>query len=209
VPPNSSEASNDWLNFPGEAMAGPVALYEEIYRLGKSMNEDFFMWGEGISTERMTNAFAVDNSAHGEMSGHELMRRLAHAGERRLVWRSCWCQDVTGAFPFVKPSQDICRSFESDFYKDLVADPMNKWICQTVKERGCRQSVGVADGIAVLDEYLVVPTYDNLLGKVVVPNELVKGQSLVNELSGARCEGTPVDGGVSFDLPETGPWKMV
>lgn len=207
-PPNFSEASRGWLNFPGESMAGAPTLYEEVYRLGKSLHEDFFMWGEGISTERMTNAFAVDNRSHGEKSGHELVNRLAHAGPRRLVWRSAWSQDVSGAFPFVSPAQDIHQSPLSDFYKKLAADPMNQWLCRTVKERGCRQARGIADGIAVLDEFLVVPNREELLGTVSIPTELARGTKLVHELTGTVLEGRKTSSGVDFELTETGPWRM-
>ena len=207
-PANFSEASKGWLNFPGEAMAGAPALYEEVYRFGKSLHEDFFMWAEGITTERVSNAFAVDNRAHGERSGHELANRLAHAGPRRLVWRTAWGQDVSGAFPFVSPGQDIHRDPLSDFYKKVAADPMNQWLCKTVRERGCRQARGIADGIAVLDEFLVVPMKDSLLGTVEVPADLARGTSLTNELTGTTIQGRKTPNGVEFDLSETGAWRM-
>ena len=207
-PPNFSEASKGWLNLPGEAMAGAPALYEEIYRYGRSLSEDFFMWAEGITTERISNAFAVDNHTHGRNSGHALINRLAHAGPRRLVWRTAWTQDVSGAFPFVAPSQDIQRDPLSDFYKKLAADPMNQWLCRTVKERGCRQAQGIADGIAVLDEFIVVPERDNLLQTVTVPLQLARGTKLVHDLTGDTLQGTRKDAGVEFDLPKTGPWRM-
>lgn len=208
-PPNFSAASKDWLNFPGEAIAGPSSLYEEIYRLGKKHNPDFFMWGEGISTERVSNAFAVDNPTHGERSGHELMHRLAHAGPRRLVWRSCWTQDVSGAFPFIKPQADLHRTLESGFYRDVAADPMNRWLCQAVAQRGCRQARGIADGIAVLDDIVVVPDHKALWKTVVVPTELARGTGLKNLLSGAEVKGRECAGGVEFAIDAAGPWQMV
>ncbi len=205
---NFSDASKDWLNCPGEAMAGGPALYEEIYRMGKQLHDDFFMWGEGITTECMMNAFAVDNQKHGEYSGHELMHRIAHAGRRRLVWRSAWPHDVSGAFPFLNPVNDVGQTYESDFYQRVAGDSMNQWLCRTVKERGCRQARGIADGIAVLDEFIVVSPKDDLLGTVTVPADLAKGETLTHEITGDQIKGKAVDGGVQFDIPATGAWKM-
>ncbi len=208
-PPNFSAASAGWLNMPGEAMSGPPTLYEEIYRFGRSLNQDFFMWGEGISTERMTNAFAVDNRRHGERSGHDLMHRLAHAGPRRLVWRSAWSQDVSGAFPFILPAQDINRDPRSGFYRTVAADPINRWLCRMVKERGCRQARGIADGIGVLDEFVMVPDYKELLGRVCVPAGLARGTVLRHAISGTEITGTEGPDGLACEIPETGPWEMI
>jgi len=207
--PNFSDASADWLNCPGEAMAGGPAAYDELYALGKRLHEDFFMWGEGINTECRMNAFAVDNRTHGEHSGHALMHRIAHAGPRRLVWRSAWPHDVSGAFPFIKPVNDVGKMPESGFYQQVADDPVNQWLCRTVRQLGCRQAVGVADGIAVLDDLVVVSPDEQLLGTVRIPEHLVRGKSLVHELSGTRVEGQAADGGIDFLLPETGPWKML
>ncbi len=207
--PNFSDASKAWLNCPGEAAAGGPDLYREIYHLGKQLNPDFFMWGEGISTECVMNAFAVDDRCHGEHSGHALMHRIAHAGPRRLVWRSAWSHDVAGAFPFINPVNDIGKSLDSDFYEKVAADPANRWLCKIVKERGCRQAHGIADGIAVLDEFIVVSPDSQLLGVVRVPDAWLKGTALVHELSGSRVEGQRVSEGVEFTLTETGPWRMV
>lgn len=206
--PNFSDASNSWLNCPGEAMAGGPSFYEEIYRFGKDLHEDFFMWGEGITTECMMNAFAVDNRTHGDRSGHALMHRIAHAGPRRLVWRSAWPHDVSGAFPFLKPVNDVGRDLASDFYEEVASDPMNQWVCKTVKERGCRQARGIADGIAVLDEFIVVSPDEKLLGPVTVPGDLARGSSLIHVISGEKLEGVNADDGVRFDLTATGAWRM-
>ncbi len=103
---------------------------------------------------------------------------------------------------------DCGASGKPDFYRDLAADPMNRWLCRTVKERGCKQARGIADGIAVLDEFLIVGASDALLGRVVVPDDLAHGARLVHEISGTTLTGTAVDGGVAFDLTETGAWRM-
>ncbi|MFO7870360.1 MAG: hypothetical protein R6V03_02880 [Kiritimatiellia bacterium] len=207
--PNFSEDSKAWLNCPGESMTGAISLYERVYRYGRSQSEDFFMWGEGLSTECRMNGFAVDNRTHGDHSGHLLMHRLAHAGPRRLVWRSAWPHDVSGAFPFVSPVNDVNVPPGEDFYRRLAADPMNQWLCRTVKERGCRQARGIADGISVLDEFLVTGASDELVKKpVTVPEELARGENLTHEISGEKVKGKKAKGGVEFHLPGTGAWRM-
>ena len=90
------------IDCPGEAMVAPVRFYEEIYRFGKRLDPDFFMWLEGATTEITTNAMAVDSANHHGASGHRLMARLAHLGPRRLVWRSAWAQDFQPS-RFLKP----------------------------------------------------------------------------------------------------------
>jgi hypothetical protein len=206
--PDFSDPDGAYMDCPGEAMAGPPVLYEKAYRLGRSLSKDFFMWGEGLSTECRMNGFAVDNRRHGEKSGHLLMHRIAHAGPRRLVWRSAWPHDVAGAMPFISPFNDAGRDIGPAFYRKIAASPMNQWLCRTVKERGCRQAVGIADGTAVLDEFVIVADHEELCRRVVVPDKLLRGRCLIHEVSGARVEGEQVAGGMAFDITETGAWKQ-
>lgn len=197
----------DDLNHPGEAMAAPMKFYRDVYEFGRSLSDDFFMWHEGISTEARSNGFAVDNPTHGVNSGHVLMHRIAHRGPRRLVWRSAWSLDVAGAMPFIRPESDVGAPTDAAHYRKIAADPMNRWLCQTLASRGCRQARGVADGVSVLDEFVIAA--DRIKGgQVLVPEALCKGQTLVHELDGSRIEGKAVEGGVAFEVPGCGAWKM-
>jgi len=197
----------DALNHPGEAMAAPIQFYRQVYDFGRSLSDDFFMWHEGISTEARSNGFAVDSRTHGINSGHALMHRIAHRGPRRLVWRSAWAIDVAGAMPFIRPTNDVGASQTPEHYRKIAADPINRWLCRTLEARGCRQARGVADGVAVLDEYLIAG-HKIEGGRVVVPEALASGRTLVNELDQSRIEGEAVEGGVAFDVPGCGAWKM-
>lgn len=204
MPPDFGD--RPFLECPGEGMVCAPSLYEKAYRFGKRLSSDFFMFSEGITTESTCNAFAVDNATHGPHSGHRLMHRIAHAGPRRLVWRSAWPHDVAGAFPFIRPVCDIHLPCTAQTYKTIAADAMNQWLCETVRERGCRQAAGIADGVSVLDEFIVAA--HTCKGEITVPENLAQGTELVHEITGQRIAGTPTEDGVRFTLPDSGAWKM-
>lgn len=204
MPPDFGD--RDFLECPGEAMVCAPRFYEKAHRFGSRLSDDFFMFSEGITTESMCNVFAVDNASHGPNSGHRLMHKLAHLGPRRLVWRSAWSHDVAGAMPFVSPVCDIHLPCKPETYQKIAADPMNQWLCKTVKERGCRQAVGVADGISVLDEYVIAA--DKCSGEILIPEAVARGTKLTHEITGTEIEGKNAENGITFDLPESGGWKI-
>ncbi len=197
------------MDSPAEAKSGPSVFYEKAYNRGRRMSDDFFMWGEGITTEGRINGFAVDNKTHGANSCHLLMHRLAHAGSRRLVWRSAWAHDVAGDFPFISPTNEVNSNLAPDHNKKIASNPMNRWLCKTVKERDCRQAVGLADGISALDKFVIVGASKDLCKTIIFPEDLLKGQRLIPEISGSELKGKKVQGGMSFDISEPGAWKQV
>jgi hypothetical protein len=204
MPPDFADRPD--IECPGEAMVAPLTFYEQAYRYGRSLSKDFFMWVEGISADMVSNAYSVDNAKHGAISGHPFMHRIADLGPRRLVWRSAWPHHLGGAFPFINPVSDINLDPGPATYAPWAADPMNQWICRTVRERGVRHAVGVGDGLSVLDEFLVASP--KITGRAVVPEALAKGDGLTHEITGATVQGQRTDEGVVFDLPESGAWKM-
>jgi hypothetical protein len=165
------------------------------------------MWVEGISTDAPMNAFAVDNRGPLASPGHALMRRLAHLGPKRLVWRSAWPHDLASAFPFIAPTNDIGWDPAEATYRKAAADPMNRWICKIVRERGVRQAVGLADGISLLDEFVVASP--GVSGTVTVPAALCRGNTLTQVIDGTAVAGRPGAGGTSFDLPASGAYRMM
>jgi hypothetical protein len=191
------------LDYPGQAMVAPVHFYDEVYRLGRSLSPDFFMWFEGISTELRSNAFAVDNRGHGGQSGHLLLHRLAHRGPRRLVWRSAWPHDVAGAFPFINPVSDIGADPGPATYRRIAADPMNRWLCQTVRELGTREARGEADGVARLGPYLIVA--HGATAPVALPAD-TPTRALRHVVTGARCDAQPMGEWLRFNLAP-GAWE--
>ncbi|MFO7870211.1 MAG: hypothetical protein R6V03_02125 [Kiritimatiellia bacterium] len=203
--PDFSDPDHVYMDCPNEAMAGMGVLYDRAYRFGRSLSPDFFMWTEGISTECRANGFAVDNRTHGPNSGHLLMHRIAHAGPRRLVWRSAWNRDVSGAFPFLAPQNDVSGNTTLDTYRRIAADPMNQWLCRTVWERGCRQAVGVADGMALLDEFLLVG--HKAEGEVVLRASDCPKTSLKHVITGETVKGTVEGENVRFKLNTDGAYE--
>jgi hypothetical protein len=195
------------VDCPGETMVAMLKFYEEAYRLGRSLSKDFFMWFEGINTDIRTNAFAVDNKKHGEHSGHALMQRIAHVGPRRLVWRSSYSHDVASGFPFILPVNDIGIDCGASAYRKIAADPLNRWVCKILRERGCRQAIGVGDGVSLLDEYVVV--CPGATGRLSLPRASVPGGKLRHVLSGQTVRALEESGEHAvYDLTEAGPWEV-
>jgi hypothetical protein len=190
-----------YLRWPGETSARALDFYERIYRLGRSLTPDFFMWVEGISTDVPMNAFAVDGRDH---AGHALLRRIAHAGPKRLVWRSAWPHDVASGFPFIAPFNDVGGAATEERYHAIAADPMNRWLCRIVKERGCWQAVGLADGISKLDEFLIC--CPGVTGTVTLPEP---ARTLQHVITGLKVRGKPSPKGVTFTLPADGAYEII
>lgn len=189
-----------YLRWPGETTARALDFYERVYRFGRSLNRDFFMWVEGINTDVPMNAFAVDGRGHG---GHRLLQRIAHAGPKRLVWRSAWPHDLASGFPFIAPFNDIGWVADEKTYRKVAAEPMNRWICRVLKERGCRHAVGLGDGLSRLDEFVIAAP--GVTGTVTVPGE---HRALQHVISGAKVTGRATAGGTVFELPESGAYEL-
>jgi hypothetical protein len=204
LPPDFGD--KPYLRWPGETSALALEFYERVGRFGRSLSPDFFMWVEGISTDAPMSAFAVDNRGPLASPGHALMRRLAHLGPKRLVWRSAWPHDLASAFPFIAPTNDIGWDPAEASYRKAAADPMNRWICKTVAERGVRGAVGLADGVSLLDEFVVA--CPGITGCVTVPAGLCRGNTLTHEITGTRVAGRSEATGTIFDLPESGAYRM-
>lgn len=201
-------APHDGLDFPGQAMTAPYRFYEQMYRYGKSLTPDFFTWIEGTSTEVMTNALSCHQAGEQGEPIQRLMQRIAHAGPRRLVWRTPYDLDVSGAFPRLRPGDDVGKPPTDEPYHEIAADPMNQWLCRFVRERGCRDAVGVGPGAAVLDDTLVLghkaPT------TVDVPQALARSGKLASHLEGGGevAGDRQPDGAVRFELPGAGAWRF-
>lgn len=195
-----------YMRYPGQTSAVAATFYERMYRFGKSLSEDFFMWAEGISVDIPMNGFAVDMHRHGEASAHRLLHRMAHQGPRRLVWRSAWPHDVASGFPFIDPFNDVGWDVSKRGYDSVAENPMNQWLCRTARERSFRGAVGVADGVSVWDEYLVA--CPSIKGPVTVPTDLCRGEALVPVLGGDAIRGKRSAEGVRFNLPKSGAYRI-
>jgi hypothetical protein len=196
-----------YLRSPGHGMASTLEFYRRIYQFGRSLSSDFFMWVEGISTDVPMNAFAVDAKNHHGQSGHAMMHRIAHAGPRRLVWRSAWPHELASGFPFINPVNDVGWPVGLDRYREVARDPMNRWLCRTVKERGIRHAVGLADGVSLSDEFVVVcPGAEKT---VLVPSQLCKSQRLASVLTDHAIEGNRTECGMQFAFTESGAFRFI
>ena len=191
-----------YLRFPGETNARSAQFYERMLRFGQSLSPDFFMWAEGISLDIPMNFFSVDARTHGEHSGNVYMQRLAHLGPRRLMWRSAWPHDLASGFVMLNPMNDVGKCMAD--YRAIASDPMNQWVCRTVRERGVRHAVGLADGVSQLDEFVVACPGRQTAVTLADP----PGLKLCHVLSGTTVTGQSADGGVVFDLPEDGAYSF-
>ncbi len=191
-----------YLRWPGQANALSQKFYADILRFGKDLHPDFFMWAEGISLDMPMNLFSVDAKKHGENSGNRYMQKLAHLGSKRIMWRSHWKHDLASGFVMLNPMNDIGMSFKD--YKTIANDPVNQWVCKTVRERGVKYATGLGDGISRLDEFVMVSPEAG--GSVLIPD--APSETLGHVLSGTSVTGTREEGGIRFDLTETGPYSF-
>jgi hypothetical protein len=206
VPPDFG--NKPYLRFPAQSMAAMLEFYRKVYRFGRSLSPDFFMWAEGINTDMPMNAFAVDKRDHEGGCGHALMHRIAHRGPQRLVWRSAWSHDVAGAFPFISPVNDVGWRADDRRYAEVAADPMNKWLCQTVRERHLREARGLGRGISQLDEFIIVSP--KAPGQsITLPTDRAADVQLTPVAGDAApVKGVPLDGAMSFTLRQPGAYRI-
>lgn len=192
---------------PTDCMTGLLRFYEEVYRFGRSLSDDFFMWMEGFNTDVRSNAYCIQARRHGDHSGHRLIHRIAHRGPQRLVWRSGYRHDLASGFPFVSPSHDIGLPPTAAAYRKIARDPVNRWLTETVRERGCRAATGVGDGVSRLDEFIVVsPDGDR---RVTLPAEACPGRALKSVLGGQVVRARTAGDRLRFALDADGPWEFV
>ena len=202
LPPDFGD--KPYMDNPGQAGPHMLSFYERVYRFGKSLSPDFFMWGEGITTDAPMNAYAVDNRQTPE--AHRLMHRLAHRGPRRLVWRSAWPHDLASGFPFLSPTNDIGLPPTEEAYQKIADDPMNEWVCRTVREQGVRDAIGLAPGVSLLGDFVVVSP--GVSGTVHLSESRVGEGALEHVFDGSVTRGEASPEGVAFDLPEAGAYRV-
>jgi hypothetical protein len=192
-----------YLKHPGETLAAGQTFYDDIYRFGRSLSRDFFMWAEGISPDYTLNAFSVDGVERGAFSKNALMQRLAHAGPRRLVWRSHWMHDLASGFVLINPSCDIGWDGEDlEPYRRVAHDPNNRAVVELVREKGVRAAIGAGDGISLLEDYVVVAPH--AAPAMHVPAAQCRGSRLRNVVTNATLDGTETDTGLHFAAPVPG-----
>lgn len=205
IPPDFGD--KPYLRFPAQSMAAMLEFYRKIYRFGRSLSPDFFMWAEGINVDVPMNAFAVDNRNHEAQCGHSLMHRLAHRSPQRLVWRSAWPHDVAGAFPFISPFNDIGWRPDDERYARAAADPMNRWLCQTVRQRGTRQARGIGPGVSQLDEFIIVSPGAPEQA-ITLPAEQAGDAILTPVGGGPEMKGVRADDTTMFLPPAPGAYRI-
>lgn len=203
-----ADFGKDYLRWPGEAAARVPHFYERIYRFGKSLSPDFFMWAEGISCDVPMNAYSVDSRTHGLHSGHRLMHRLNRLGDKRLVWRSAWSHDLASGFPFISPVNDIGFPAGPARYEQVAADPLNRFVCDLVRREGLRHAEGLGDGISRLGQILVRSPGRDVATSVVLPAAQVPSGVLTSCIGGMEVRGALQGEALHFELPDAGAWQM-
>jgi len=103
----------------------------------------------------------------------------------------------------VHPAADTAfhSPINTEAYREMAADPMNRWLVQFVRDHGIRDALGVQPGVAFCADHLVVdPAREP--HSVVVPAWAGAPEKLRNVLTGetlAPAERTPA--GPRFELP--------
>ena len=196
-----------YLRHPGETLAAGQAFYDEIYRYGRRLHKDFFMWAEGISPDYALNALSVDGAEQGTFSKAGLMQRIAHAGPKRLVWRSHWRHDLASGFVIMDPSCDIgWNADDLTPYRKLARNPVTRAVTQLVRDQGVRDAVGLGDGVSFLAGHVVVSP--GVSGKVCVPPTCGSGTALRNVVTGQRLSGRAGRDGVAFTVTTSGVYEL-
>ncbi len=198
-----------YQRYPGETLAAAQYFYDEIYRFGRSLHKDFFMWAEGISPDYAMNMLSVDGQDEpGDRSKQALMQRLAHAGPQRLVWRSHRRHDLASGFVMTNPVSDIgWNGGDLEPYRRMANDPGNRAVVSLVKEKGVREAIGLGDGRSLLENFVVISP--DVKGEVIVPGERCVGSKLRNVVSGAEVAGKQAGASVVYDVPAAGVYEMV
>jgi len=182
--------------FPGEAMVGGYDLMREIMRFGKQLSPDFFMWHE---------TFSADLPGHGYSShtgSERFLGEIAHAGRKRLVYRSGSTYNLDGGFAMLDPNQDtVFKSpISIDSYKDMVADPMNRWLVRFVADHGVRDARRIGPGAAHCHGHVVVDPAKEPRS-ITVPPALARPRSMTNVLTGEKVRpADESDAGATFAL---------
>ncbi len=202
LPPDFGE--KPYLANPGQTGPRMAECYERLYRFGRSLSRDFFMWAEGVSVDIPMNGFAVDQ--RDQEAGQLWMQRLAHAGPRRLVWRSCWAHDLASGFPFISPPNDVRLPATPAAYEQIALDPMNRWTCEIVRERGVRNAVGLGAGKSLLDEFVALSPGASGVARISAPR--ARGERLKHLHDGRVVVGRRADGDVIFEGLTSGAWVM-
>jgi hypothetical protein len=197
LPPDfAPPQTRPFQRFPSEAMVGGYSLMQEIMRFGKQLSPDFFMWHE---------TFSADLAGHGysTATGSEaFLAELAHAGRKRLVYRSGSAYNLDGGFAMVNPKQDtVYKSpVTRETYREMINDPMNRWLVKFVADHGVRDARRVDRGAALCHDHIVVDPAKEPR-PVTVPRALAAPKSLKNVLTGETVKpAEQTDAGATFQL---------
>jgi len=197
LPPDfAPPQTRPFQRFPAEAMVGGYSLMQEIMRFGKQLSPDFFMWHE---------TFSADLAGHGysTATGSEaFLAELAHAGRKRLVYRSGSAYNLDGGFAMVNPKQDtVYKSpVTRESYRDMIHDPMNRWLVKFVADHGVRDARRIGAGAALCHNHIVVDPA-KAPRTVTVPKALAAPKSLKNVLTGETVKpAEQTDAGATFQL---------
>jgi len=198
LPPDFTDPSlRPFQRFPSESMCAGSAFMEKVMQVGRACSDDFFMWHEGFSTDLPGHGYST-------LTGNdEFICDLKRAGPNRLVFRSCSTYNLYGGFPAITPREDVGLGspITIDTYKPVVEDRMNKWLVDFVRTNGCRDAMGIRQGVALCAGHLVVdPSSKPVTVRVPTWAGDIKGCAAVFGRK-KLLPKTQDDDGVVFTLP--------
>ncbi len=197
MPPDFSDPSTrPFQRFPSENMTAPYQFMEKVMQVGQECSPDFFMWHECVSTD-------LPGTGYSSHTGNDMfLCDLSRAGRNRLVFRSCSTYNIYGGFATVDPKQDTV--FQSpltiESLRQMANDEMNKWVVQFVREHGTREAVGIANGVAVCADHVIVdPAKEQR--EITVPKWAAEAKMLTNVFTGEKIKPSKEsDEGSTFRL---------
>lgn len=196
LPPDfSPPETRPFQRFPSECMTSGYRFMEKVMQVGRACNPDFFMWHECFSTDLPGTGYSTHCGCD------PFLFELNRHGTKRLVFRSSSVYNLYGGFPGISPREDSgvqpYKPVTIESYRPVVQDQMNRWLVRFIKEHGCRDAIGLASGVSLCADHIVVDP--GTPRSVTVPGAPRK---LRNVLTGAIVTPTSTTPeGTVFELP--------
>lgn len=153
LPPDfSPREMRPFQRFPSESMVAGYQFMEEVMRFGKSLSDDFFMWHETLGMDLPGMGYSTSTQ------NDPFMFELNRAGRRRIVFQSHSTYNLYGGMARVSPHTDchFKSPVTNETYRDMIADPMNRWLVKFVRENGVRGAVGLQRNVALCANHVVI-----------------------------------------------------
>ncbi|MDO9541665.1 MAG: alpha-amylase family protein, partial [Kiritimatiellia bacterium] len=186
-PPDFGE--KQYQKYPSQSLVGYIDFLDRIHAEARRRKKDFVMFLEGAHSDLSANAFTIvaDRPSYTGRSGLDFIESLRRYDLRICYW-SGKAYDLASGMPFINPTPlGITRGDRDKTMadiKEIANGKMNRFICNLVREKGCRDAVRFGPNISKLGDLLVCnPDFS---GELSIPAKAGEGcvlKDLLNETS--------------------------